>query len=186
MQKILENRMLISVSLSVILTFVFVFAVAYSTTTISTNISTGNLTVTGTAGITGVTTMINASTTNLTVSGISYLTGVTTMVNASTTQALTVAGVSYLNSIQLNNGETIDNAIDGVIRTNATSSVNGLATTTAEGIIMPRVVSAIPVVCSATYDGGLIFTSKKIFCYCDGTAGAWYQATTTVGVACKY
>lgn len=118
--------MFVSVLLSVVLTFAFVFAVAYSATTISTNISTGNLTVTGTADVTGVTTMSNASTTQaLTVAGMTYLdgglkmdttlftvadgtgdttiggtlgvTGVTTMVNASTTQALTVAGMTYLN-----------------------------------------------------------------------------------------
>src|SRR3989344_4978816 len=62
------------VALSVFVSFVFVFAVTYAATTISTNISTGGtLTVTGTANVTGLTTLVNATSTMLTVSGNTYL-----------------------------------------------------------------------------------------------------------------
>ncbi|MDP2933164.1 MAG: hypothetical protein Q8N81_03450 [bacterium] len=148
-----------------------------STTMIST---TGNLWIGGNATTTALTGAI-ATQGNVTIGGILDVTGVSTF----TDQGIFLGGATTTTLILLN-GETIDNAINNVIRINATSSVSGFATTTGLGIIMPRSVAADAVVdCSPAQDGGLIWVStRKILCVCDGAADAWLQATTTG--ACIY
>jgi hypothetical protein len=60
----MKGKNLTPIFLSIILTFAFVFAIAHSATTISTDIITdGNITVSGTLTVTGLTSLSNASST---------------------------------------------------------------------------------------------------------------------------
>ncbi len=68
MKNIYQKNQFLTVTLSVVLGVLVVVSGVGAATTISTNISTGgNLTVTGTADVTGVTTLVNASTTRVSI-----------------------------------------------------------------------------------------------------------------------
>ena len=126
----------------------------------------------------------------LIVGSIALLT-VATVVTAATTIGTnitmtgSISGASSVSTtaVTLLNGETITNATDGVIKLNATSSFNGYATTTVDGVLLPTNRTAAPVACSATYTGGLIFNeTTKMLCMCNGNA--WIYATSSVAAAC--
>ena len=112
----MKSKNFFSIVLSVFVSFVFVFAVTYAATTISTNISTGGtLTVTGTASVTGLTTLVNASSTMLTVSGNTYI-ATTTLTGGSPlvlgTLAADPSGRSE-GSVYYNSGSKVIKLYDG-------------------------------------------------------------------------
>lgn len=88
----------------------------------------------------------------------------------------------WTNDITLQNGESINNVIDGVIKINATPSFNGYATSTAEGVLMTVNKATAPVTCGATYKGGLAFNNVGNLCVCNGVA--WVIVSSTAGTAC--
>ena len=80
-------------------------------------------------------------------------TGLTTLVNASTTRLSVSTGLW----------------------------INGNATTTLQGVVVPTARTAAPT-CGAAEEGGWAYDNvKKVACICIGTA--WKQATTSTGVA---
>ena len=143
MNRIFKSRMFVSVFLSVVLTFAFVFAVAYSATTISTDITTaGNLTVTGTAGITGVTTMVNASTTQaLTVAGATYLDGGLTM--SATKFSVDTNGLASSTSLRVGSGPDVSTVSGLSFGFCNMPTVSVTASSTAFGICTPNTASSI-------------------------------------------
>jgi len=157
MKRIFKNRMFTSVLLSVVLTFAFVFAIAYSATTISTNIDTagnittsaGNLVVTagsatigGTLGVTGVTTMVNASTTQaLTVAGATYLDGGLTM--STTKFSVNTSGLASTTSFRVGGGPDVSTVSGLSFGYCNMPSVTVAASSTAYGICTPNTASAL-------------------------------------------
>lgn len=112
---------ILSVVLTVLFGVLFVSLMVNAVTTISTNVDTdGNLVVDGTSTLTGLTSMIQASSTRLSVHDTAYFGG-------TATSSFTSAGV-----LTLTNGETIDNATNGVVTVTATTlKLVGTASTSA-------------------------------------------------------
>jgi hypothetical protein len=153
MNIISNDRMtkIISVVLSVIFGVLFVSLVVNAVTTISTNITTdGNATITGTLGVTGVTTLGNASSTITSQTGNFMVNGYATTTalngNIATAGTLAVTGVSTLTGdVTLSGGNgalslTTTNAATstlevGCVQTYATSTVTAIHLTFAIGQI---------------------------------------------------
>ena len=196
----------VSVVSSVILSVLFVTGLVSAAPTISTNISTaGTLTVDTTSTLTGLVTTgagVVSDTDSTDSLGTTAVRWASTFSDDFTGNTITLDGATGVNVLTLPNNvadalSVVSSAGDlmvfdtrtnaKVITTSATSTVNGFATTTIEGIMMPTSRTAAPVVCSATYSGGLIYNStKRVLCFCNVDASPeWDQATSTVaGTAC--
>ena len=127
---VFANRSVISVIASVVLSVLLIAAIVEASTTISTNVSTdGNLTVTGTASVTGLTTLVFASSTtqsltgNLLVNGYATTTG--SSGNFATAGTLTVGGTASVTGLTtlVFASSTTQSLIGNLL-------VNGYATTT--------------------------------------------------------
>src|SRR3989344_5342720 len=145
---------IISVVLSVIFGVLFISLVANAVTTISTNITTdGNATITGTLGVTGVTTLVNASSSVTSQTGNFMVNGFATTTaangNIATAGTLAVTGVSTLTGdVTMSGGSgalviTTTNAATstiqvGCIQTYATS------TATAVRLVLSSAASSTP------------------------------------------
>ena len=164
----MRNQKFVSIVLSVVLSFVGVVVVAYGATTIGTNITTAGDVSMATASSTGQVKLDNlvvgqvsagasiSAAGAISASSTLHVYGNTTLVNASTTQLSTAGGLW----------------------------VNGLATTTANGIVTLR--SGGTPTCDATVIGGLIYSrTLGQLCICE-VSGAWSLATSSAsGAACS-
>ncbi len=149
----------------------------------------GNLIVDGTSLLTGLTTMVQASSTRFSVSDTAYFGG-----NATST-------FNSEGALVMQNGETISNAVDGIITIGGIASianasttyfsssnnlmVNGRATTSSTGVVGPGWYQTAGPTCDASNEGGMIWSkTTKTICVCDGVS-AWVAATSTEGAACS-
>jgi len=148
--------------------------------------ASGNTTVGGTLGVTGVTTLVNASSTLLTVSGNSYLDGGITVATNKFTVASATGNTLVAGTLNVTGASTLtgNTSVVGTLGSIGAFNVNGYATTTAVGIIMPTQIYTGNAGCAAATVGGIIFNaSKQILCVCiDGAT--WQAATSTAYAAC--
>ena len=150
-----------------LLAFFVTVSVVMATTTIGTNISTAGDIAFATASSTGQVKFSDITTTG---SGITFnsknLTSVgdIAFATASSTGAVKFPSISSTN---------------GYVRFTSSIDVNGMATTTTQGIVTPASTSTTPTAyCDATNAGGFLWqtaTMRLFVC----TGAAWVVATTT-------